>query len=79
MVSVNFTGLFAPAKTPRPIVEQIAAATAKAMGEEEVRKNLVEQGMEPYLDSTPEKTRRFVDDDIARWTPVIRAIGLKLN
>jgi len=79
MVSVNFTGLFAPAKTPRPIVEQIAAATVKAMGDEEVRKNLVEQGMEPYPDSTPEKTRRFVEEDIARWTPVIRAIGLKLN
>jgi tripartite-type tricarboxylate transporter receptor subunit TctC len=79
MVSVNFTGLFAPAKTPRPIIEQIAAATRAGMGEEDVRKNLVEQGMEPYRDSTPEKTRRFVEDDIARWTPVIRSIGLKLN
>jgi tripartite-type tricarboxylate transporter receptor subunit TctC len=79
MVAVNFTGLFAPAKTPKPIVEQIAAATSKAMGGEEVHKNLIEQGMEPYRDSTPEKTRRFVEEDIARWTPVIRAIGLKLN
>jgi tripartite-type tricarboxylate transporter receptor subunit TctC len=79
LVSVNFTGLFAPARTPKPIVEQIAAATSKAMGEEEVRKNLIEQGMEPYRDSTPEKTRRFVEEDIARWTPIIRSIGLKLN
>jgi tripartite-type tricarboxylate transporter receptor subunit TctC len=79
MVSVNFTGLFAPAKTPRPIVEQIAAATASALESEEVRKNLIEQGLEPYRDSTPEKTARFVEEDIARWTPVIRAIGLKLN
>ena len=79
MVSVNFTGLFAPARTPKPIVEQIAAATRKAMGEEEVRKNLIEQGMEPYRDSTPEKTRRFIEEDIARWTPVIHSIGLKLN
>jgi tripartite-type tricarboxylate transporter receptor subunit TctC len=79
MVSVNFTGLFAPAKTPRPIVDQIAAATASALASEEVRKNLIEQGLEPYRDSTPEKTRRFVEEDIARWTPVIRAIGLKLN
>jgi hypothetical protein len=35
--------------------------------------------MEPYRDSTPEKTARFVAEDIARWTPVIRSIGLKLN
>lgn len=79
MVSVNFTGLFAPAKTPKPIIEQIAAATGKAMAAEDVRKNLIEQGMEPYRDSTPEKTRRFVEEDLARWAPVIRAIGLKLN
>jgi tripartite-type tricarboxylate transporter receptor subunit TctC len=79
MISVNFTGLFAPAKTPKRIVEQIAAATASALASEEVRKNLIEQGLEPYPDSTPEKTRRFVEDDIARWTPVVRAIGLKLN
>src|SRR6266852_2868954 len=79
MVSVNFTGLFAPARTPKPIVEQIAAATASALASEEIRKNLIEQGLEPYRDSTPEKTRRFVEEDIARWTPVIRAIGLKLN
>ncbi len=79
MVSVNFTGLFAPARTPKPVVEQIAAATASALASEEVRKNLIEQGLEPYRDSTPEKTRRFVEEDIARWTPVIRAIGLKLN
>ncbi len=79
MVSVNFTGLFAPARTPKPIVDQIAAATRTAMADDDVRKNLVEQGMEPFRDSTPEKTRRFVEEDIARWTPVIRSIGLKLN
>jgi tripartite-type tricarboxylate transporter receptor subunit TctC len=79
MISVNFTGLFAPARTPKPIVEQIAGATASALASEEVRKNLIEQGLEPYSDSTPAKTRRFVEDDIARWTPVVRAIGLKLN
>jgi tripartite-type tricarboxylate transporter receptor subunit TctC len=79
MISANFTGLFAPAKTPKPIVEQIAGATASVLVSEEVRKNLIEQGLEPYPDSTPEKTRRFVEADIARWTPVIRAIGLKLN
>src|SRR6266849_4208028 len=79
MVSVNFTGLFAPARTPKPVVEQIAAATASALAGEEIRKNLIEQGLEPYRDSTPEKTRRFVEDDTARGTPVIRAIGLKLN
>ncbi len=79
MVSVNFTGLFAPAGTSKPIIEHIAAVTRTVMADEEFRKNLVAQGVEPYRDSTPEKTRRFVEEDIARWTPVFRSIGLKLN
>jgi tripartite-type tricarboxylate transporter receptor subunit TctC len=79
MISVNFTGLFAPARTPQPIIERIASATSAAMEDPGVRKNFVEQGMEVYPDSTPEKTRRFVEEDIARWTPVIHSIGLKLN
>jgi tripartite-type tricarboxylate transporter receptor subunit TctC len=79
MVALNFTGLFAPARTPQPIVERIAAAARGAMADAELRKNLMEQGLEPYSDSTPERTRRFVEEDIARWTPVIRSIGLKFN
>jgi tripartite-type tricarboxylate transporter receptor subunit TctC len=49
------------------------------MADDAVRTNLIEQGLEAYRGSTPEKTRRFVEEDTARWTPVIRAIGLKFN
>ncbi len=79
MIAVNFTGLFAPAKTPKAIIERIAAATRNALADPDVRQNLIDQGMEPYSDPTPEKTLHFVEDDIARWRPVVRAIGLKLN
>jgi tripartite-type tricarboxylate transporter receptor subunit TctC len=79
MVAVNFAGLFAPARTPKAIVDQIAAATATAMADDEMRRNLIDQGMEPVTGSTPEKTRQFIEDEIARWTPVIHEVGLKLN
>jgi tripartite-type tricarboxylate transporter receptor subunit TctC len=79
MIAANFTGLFAPARTPAPIIERIATATSAAMADPAVAKNFLDQGMEPYPDSTPEKTKRFVEEDIARWTPVIHSIGLKLN
>jgi tripartite-type tricarboxylate transporter receptor subunit TctC len=79
LVAMNFSALFAPAGTPRPIIDQIAAVTGKAMSEEDAQKSLIDQGMEPVTDSSPEKTLRFVEEDIVRWTPVIRAIGLKLN
>jgi tripartite-type tricarboxylate transporter receptor subunit TctC len=79
MVAVNFTGLFAPHGTPKPIVDLVAAATDKAMEDDNFRTMLIDAGMEPYRHSTPEKTAQFLEQDIARWTPVFRAIGLKLN
>jgi tripartite-type tricarboxylate transporter receptor subunit TctC len=79
MVSQNFIGLFAPAHTPRPIVDQIAAATRAAMVDPGFQQAFVASGFEPYIDSSPDKAERFVEDEIARWTPIIRAIGLKIE
>jgi tripartite-type tricarboxylate transporter receptor subunit TctC len=79
MVAVNFTGLFAPRGTPKPIIEKIADATDAAMEEDDFRALLVLSGLEPYRHSTPDKTKQFVEQDIARWTPVFRSIGMKLN
>jgi tripartite-type tricarboxylate transporter receptor subunit TctC len=79
MISQNFVGLFAPAKTPKEIIGQIAEATRSAMTDRELQQLFVASGFEPVLDSTPDKTRRFLEEDIARWSPVIKAIGLKLD
>jgi len=79
MISVNFTGLYAPARTPMPIIEKIADATRAVMDDDNARKILLDQGLEPFRDSTPAKAKRFLEEDIARWTPVVHAIGLKLN
>ncbi len=79
MVSQQSIGLFAPAGTPRAIIEQILQATRIAIVEPAYQKMLIEAGFEPDVDSTPEKFRRLVEDDIARWTPIVKAIGLKLD
>jgi len=79
MIAQNFFGLFAPAGTPKAIIEQIAQATGRAMADDEFRQKLIASGFEPHLDSTPETARRFVDVEVSRWTPVIKTIGLKLE
>ncbi|HEY6862936.1 MAG TPA: tripartite tricarboxylate transporter substrate binding protein [Burkholderiales bacterium] len=79
MIAQNFTALFAPAHTPAAIVEQIARATRAAMSDPEFRRQLVASGFEPETDSSPEKARAFVREEIARWTPVVKSIALKLD
>src|SRR5438309_2326875 len=79
MVAQNFIGLFAPARTPTPVIDRIADATRAAMADQQFRQAFVASGFEPLPDSTPEKARHFVADEVARWTPIIKTIGLKIE
>jgi tripartite-type tricarboxylate transporter receptor subunit TctC len=79
MIAQNFVGLFAPAGTPKAIIAQIFRATRTAMAEPAFRDLLIQSGFEPQVDSTPEAAQRMVDEEIARWTPVIKAVRLKLD
>lgn len=77
MVAVNFAGIFAPAGTPDAIVDQLAAASRKAMSDPELRDIFDKAGLEVSVEDTPAKAAKFIDEEIARWTPVIRSINLK--
>jgi tripartite-type tricarboxylate transporter receptor subunit TctC len=79
MIAQNFFALFAPAATPKAVIAQVAEATRAAMAEDEFRKKLIASGFEPYHDLSPEAARRFVEEEVSRWTPVIKSIGLKLE
>jgi tripartite-type tricarboxylate transporter receptor subunit TctC len=79
VVAQQSVGLLAPAGTPKPIIGQIAQATRTALSDPKYQRLLTESGFEPDFDSSPEKFRRSLERDIARWTPVVKAIGLKID
>jgi tripartite-type tricarboxylate transporter receptor subunit TctC len=72
-------GLLAPAGTPIAIIAQIAQATRTAVAEPSYKQMLIDAGIEPILDSDPEKFRRSLAADVALWTPVVKALGLKID
>src|SRR4051794_15517083 len=72
-------GLLAPAGSPVGIIEQVAQATRAAIAEPAYQQLLIDAGIEPTLDSNPEKFRRSLAADIALWAPIIKALGLKLD
>jgi tripartite-type tricarboxylate transporter receptor subunit TctC len=72
-------GLLAPAGTPNGIIEQIAQATRTAIAEQAYQRILIDAGIEPTLDSNPEEFRRSLAADVALWTPVVKALGLKID
>jgi tripartite-type tricarboxylate transporter receptor subunit TctC len=72
-------GLFAPAGTPSEIIEQIAQASRKAVAEPAYQQLLIDAGIEPTLDSSPGKFRQSLAADVALWTPVVKALALKID
>jgi len=79
LITLMFMGLFAPAGTPRAIIEQIASATHHVMAIQEFQNRLILAGFEPVTDSGPEQTAKFIQEELVRWTPLLKASGLKMN
>ena len=71
-------GLLAPAGTPMPIVERLAAETAKVLRLPEVRNKLMDLGLEPIGDS-PAQFAATVRADYDKWGKAIRAANIKLD
>jgi tripartite-type tricarboxylate transporter receptor subunit TctC len=72
-------GLFAPSGTPMPIIVRISEATRLAMTDHDYLQFMIDQGFEPALDWTPEKFKRHITEDVARWLPIVRMVGVKLD
>ena len=69
--AVNWFGLFAPAKTPRPIINKVHGEVVKALNSPDVREKLVAMGSDP-VGSTPEEFYAHIKVELERWGKVIR-------
>jgi tripartite-type tricarboxylate transporter receptor subunit TctC len=76
--STAWNGVLVPAGTPRATVLRINAAINTALKDSAVQKRLQAAGLEP-MGGTPEAFARLVATEIARWAPVIRATGAKVD
>ena len=79
LVAPNFVGVFAPTGTPRPIIDQVAQANLALLADRDYRELLVSGTFEPHGDLNPEAYRRYVDNELARWSPIVRTLGLKID
>lgn len=70
-------GLFAPRATPDTIVERISKVTRTAMADPQLQESYRSQGLEPDVDSGPDKFQRLVEDELTRLAPIVKSIGLK--
>ena len=71
-------GVFAPAGTPKAVVEKISADINGFLNAPEMQKWLRDQGLEP-TGMTPDQFTQFIKSDLAKWRQLIGELGIKAN
>jgi tripartite-type tricarboxylate transporter receptor subunit TctC len=71
-------GMIAPGSTPETLVAAIHAQVVAVVQEADFREKLATQLMLP-VGNSPAEFRQLIDNEIARWAPVIKARDLKIN
>lgn len=75
---VVWYGIFAPASTPREVVNTLAGAIRKATQSPDIKQRLVDQGAEP-VGNTPEEFAKLMREEVTRWAEVVKVSGAKVD
>ena len=76
--ATSWHGVFAPAGTPKPIVDKMAAEMKRILELPDVKEKLFEIGA-IAAPMTPEEFAKFIDTERAKWAEVVKASGAKLD
>jgi tripartite-type tricarboxylate transporter receptor subunit TctC len=76
--ATSWHGVFAPAGTPKPIVDAMAAEMKRILELPDVKEKLAEIGA-IAAPMTPEDFTKFIDGERAKWSEVVKAAGVKVD
>jgi tripartite-type tricarboxylate transporter receptor subunit TctC len=74
----SWQAIFAPAKTPKPIVDKLNAEVKKALADPALQKRLKDLTM-TITPSSPAELSKFVEDQLALWGPITKATGVQVD
>ena len=75
----TFNLVLGPANANKDAVDVLDQASRKLMSDPEMIKFLEDIAAVPMTDTTPERTAKFIKDEIAKWAPVIKAADVRIE
>ena len=73
----SWNGIFGPAGLPRDVVDMISKNVQAVLAEKEVQDKLEAIGFEPKPSKLPEEFQKYVGDQLAHWTQMVKSAGIK--
>ncbi len=77
--TLQWFGALAPAGTPAPIIGRLHTEFVKAAQDPAVIEKLTAVGLEMRTSPAPEDLTRFMKEDLAKWPPIVKAAGVKID
>jgi len=76
--STPWYGVFAPAGTPKAIVDQLHAQVMKALDNPDTKEKLAAAGCEPFK-SNPEQFAALVKEELPKWARIVKESGATID
>jgi tripartite-type tricarboxylate transporter receptor subunit TctC len=77
MLAQTTFGVFAPAGTPRAIIDRVNEVTQQALTEEAFQQELLRLGFEPLPGIGPGEAAALFEDERLRWAPILKNLGTR--
>ena len=74
----GWSGMFAPAHTPRAAIDRLAQETAKLLREPAIKERFLTQGAEPAV-KMPDEFAAFVDAELVKWRQLVEFGGVRTD
>ena len=79
LIAVNWFAIMAPAKTPKPIVDRLYTAIVQAFTAPDMKEQFRAQGVEAYVQPSPDAFMNFLRTDLGRWAKVAKESGARTD
>jgi tripartite-type tricarboxylate transporter receptor subunit TctC len=76
---VSWTGMLAPAGTPKDIIDRISGEFARALKDPQFVERMQKAGVEPAADASPAEFAAFIAKEIALWGEAVKIAGVTLQ
>ena len=76
--ATSWNGMLAPAGVPAPIVKRLNDEFNRIIAEPDIKKRMLDNGYEP-VGGSPDKFGALIHAEIAKWAPVVKATGVRVD
>ena len=77
--TLQWFAVLAPAGTPQDVIAKLHSEFVQVAGDAEIRQRLGAVGLEVRTSASPADLKRFMEQDLLKWPPLVKAAGVKIE